>query len=109
MPKDIDIINESSLLGLTLYRMNEQNRTNQARLGAKVQMVNGNSYTIEFLLSTGAIANDTQNSFEDYLAAISEVEMNYSNQLRHQLAILGFSETAQIADKSLENNQARLN
>jgi hypothetical protein len=79
MPRDVDIINENSLLGLPLYHMNEQNRTNHARVGTKVQMVNDNSYTIEFLLSTGAIANDTQKSFEDYLTAISEVEMNYSN------------------------------
>jgi hypothetical protein len=79
--RDVDIINENSLLGLPLYRMNEQNRTNQARLGAKVHMVNDNSYTIEFLLSTGAIANDTQKSFEEYLTVISEVEIKYSNYI----------------------------
>ncbi len=82
LPKDVDIINENSLLGLPpLYRMNEQNRTNHARVDAKVQMVNDNSYTIEFLLSTRAIANDAQKSFEDYLTAISEVEMKYSNHV----------------------------
>jgi hypothetical protein len=81
MPKDVDIINENSLLGLPLYRINEQNRTNQARLGAKVHMVNDNSYTIEFLLSTGAIASDTQKSFEEYLTAINEVEMKYSKYI----------------------------
>ncbi len=79
MPRDVDIVNENSLLGLPLYRMNEQNRTNYARVGAKVQMINDNSYTIEFLISTGTIASDTQKSFEDYLTAISEVEMKYSN------------------------------
>jgi hypothetical protein len=81
MPKDVDIINENGLLGLPLYRMNEQNRPNQARLGAKVHMVNDNSYTIEFQLSTGAIANDAQKLFENYLTAISEVEMKYSNYI----------------------------
>ncbi len=60
--------------------MNEQRKTNQARPGARSHMVNDNSYTIEFLLSTGAITNE-QRSFEDYLTAIQEVEMKYSNHI----------------------------
>jgi hypothetical protein len=80
MPIDVDIFNENTILGLPLYRMNEQRKTNQARPGARSHMVNDNSYTVEFLLATGAITNE-QRSFEDYLTAIQEMEMKYSNHL----------------------------
>ncbi len=80
MPIDVDIINENTLLDLPLYRMNEQSKTNHARPGARAHMVNDNSYTIEFLLSTGAINNE-QRSFEDYVTAIQELEMKYSNHI----------------------------
>ncbi len=40
MPIDVDIINENTLLGLPLYRMNEQRKINHARPGARVHMVN---------------------------------------------------------------------
>jgi hypothetical protein len=46
-------------------------------MGAKACFANDNSYTIEFLLSTGAIANDSKQSFEDYLTSICEAEMKY--------------------------------
>jgi hypothetical protein len=80
MPIDVDIFNENTILGLPVYRMNEQKKTNQSRPGAKSHMVNDNSYTVEFLLATGAITND-QRSFEDYLTAIQELEMKYSNHI----------------------------
>jgi hypothetical protein len=79
MPKDVDIINENTQLGLPLYRMNEQTKTNRARPGERPHSVNNGAYTIEFLLSTGAIPNDEQTSFEDYMVRIQEVEMKYSN------------------------------
>jgi hypothetical protein len=60
--------------------MNEQRKTNHSRPGARVHMVNDSAYTIEFLLSTGAITNE-QKSFEDYITAIQEVELKYSNHL----------------------------
>ncbi len=81
MPQDVDIINEDTLLGLPLYRMNEQSKTVPARTGGRVHMTNDNLYTIEFLLSTGAIHNYDKRSFEEYLTAISEVEMKYSNHI----------------------------
>jgi hypothetical protein len=43
-------------------------------------MVNDNAYTIDFLLATGAIANE-RNSFEDYINEIQMVESRYSNHL----------------------------
>jgi hypothetical protein len=58
MSIDVDIFNENTTLGLPLYRMNEHRKTNQARPGARSHMVNDNSYTVEFLLSTGAIVRD---------------------------------------------------
>ena len=79
MPHDVDIINENSLLGLPLYRMNERSKTVAipARGGAKAYFANNNSYTIEFLLSTEAIPNDSKESFEGYLTSICEAEMKY--------------------------------
>jgi hypothetical protein len=83
MPQDVDIINENTLLGLPLYRMNEQSKTVvvPARVGAKSHMANDNSYTIEFLLSTGAIPNDNKESFEEYLTSICEAEMKYVDHI----------------------------
>ncbi len=83
MPQDVDIINENTLLGLPLYRMNEQSKTVlvPTRVGAKSHYVNDNSYTIEFLLSTGAIPNDSKESFEGYLTSICEAEMKYVNHI----------------------------
>jgi hypothetical protein len=49
MPIAVDIINENTLLGLPLYRMNEQRKTNHVRPGARTHMVNDSAYTIEFL------------------------------------------------------------
>jgi hypothetical protein len=79
MPHDVDIINENSLLGLPLYRMNERNKTIPVptRIGAKAHFANDNSYTIEFLLSTGAIPDNSKESFEGYLTSICEAEMKY--------------------------------
>jgi hypothetical protein len=79
MPHDVDIINENSLLGLPLYRMNELSKTVAVptRIGAKAYFANNNSYTIEFLLSTGAIAEDSKDSLEEYLTSICEAEMKY--------------------------------
>ena len=79
MPHDVDIVNENSLLGLPLYRMNELSKTVAipAKMGAKAYFANNNSYTIEFLLSTGAIAEDSKDSFEEYLTSICEAEMKY--------------------------------
>ena len=79
MPHDVDIINENSLLGLPLYRMNERSKTIAvpARIGAKAHFTNDNSYTIEFLLSTGAISDDNKESFEEYLTSICEAEIKY--------------------------------
>jgi hypothetical protein len=79
MPHDVDIVNENSLLGLPLYRMNERSKTVAvpARIGAKAYFANDNSYTIGFLLSTGAIAEDSKDSFEEYLTSICEAEMKY--------------------------------
>jgi hypothetical protein len=83
MSQDVDIINENTLLGLPLYRMNEQSTTVlvPARVGAKSHMANDNSYTIEFLLSTGAIPNDNKESFEGYFTTICEAEMKYVNHI----------------------------
>ncbi len=83
MPQDVDIINKNTLLSLPLYRMNEQSKTVvvPAKIGAKSHMANDNSYTIEFLLSTGAVPNDNKGSFEDYLTAICEAEMKYVNHI----------------------------
>jgi hypothetical protein len=80
MPIDVDIINENTQLGLPLYRMNEQHKTNQSGPGTRPHMVNDNAYTINFLLATGAIANE-RNSFEDYINEIQMVESRYSNHL----------------------------
>ncbi len=79
MPHDVDIINENSLLGLPLYRMNERSKTIAvpARIGAKAHFANDNSYTIEFLLSTEAIPDDSKESFEGYLTSICDAEMKY--------------------------------
>jgi hypothetical protein len=79
MPQDVDIINENTLLGIPLYRMNEQSKSIPvpARIGARAHFTNDNSYTIEFLLSTEAISNDSKESFEEYLTSICEAEMKY--------------------------------
>jgi hypothetical protein len=79
MPHDVDVINENSFLGLPLYRMNEQSKTISVptRIGARAHFTNDNSYTVEFLLSTGAIPDDSKESFEGYLTSICEAEMKY--------------------------------
>jgi hypothetical protein len=63
--------------------MNEQNKSVSvpARGSAKAHFSNDNSYTIEFLLSTGAIPNDSKESFEGYLTSICEAEMKYANHV----------------------------
>jgi hypothetical protein len=83
MPQNVDIINENTLLGLPLYRMNEQSKTAvvPARIGAKSHMANDHSYAIEFLLSTGAVSSDDKVSFEEYLTTICEAEMKYVNHI----------------------------
>ena len=80
MPRDVDIVNENTCLGLPLYRMNEQRRTNQKGPGTKPHMVNDNSYTIEYLLATGAVANE-QNAFEAYANEIQMLESKYANHI----------------------------
>ena len=60
--------------------MNEQRRTNQKGPGTKPHMVNDNSYTIEYLLATGAVVNE-RNAFEDYANEIQMVETKYTNHL----------------------------
>jgi hypothetical protein len=79
MPHDVDIINENSLLDLPLYRMNERSKTIPVptRIGARAHFANDNSYTVEFLLSTEAIPDDSKESFEGYLTSICEAEMKY--------------------------------
>jgi hypothetical protein len=80
MPIDVDILSENTQLGLPLYRMNEQRRTNQKGPGTKPHMVNDNSYTIEYLLATGAVANE-QNAFEAYANEIQMLESKYANHI----------------------------
>jgi hypothetical protein len=80
MPKDVDILSENTQLGLPLYRMNEQRRTNQKGPGTKPHMVNDNSYTIEYLLATGAVANE-RNAFEAYANEIQMLESKYANHI----------------------------
>jgi hypothetical protein len=80
IPIDVDIISENTQLGIPLYRMNEQHKTNQSGPGTRPHMVNDNSYTIEYLLSTGAVANE-RNAFEDYVNEIQMVESKYTNHI----------------------------
>jgi hypothetical protein len=80
MPIDVDIVNENTQLGLPLYRMNEQHKTNKSGPGTRPHMVNDNAYTINFLLATGAIANE-RNAFEDYINEIQMVESKYTNHI----------------------------
>ena len=80
MPRDVDIVNENTQLGLPLYRMNEQRKTRQSGPGTRPHMVNDNSYTIEYLLASGAVANE-RNAFEDYVTTIQELEVKYSNHI----------------------------
>ena len=77
MPTDVDIISENTQLGLPLYRMNEQHKTNQKGPGTKPHMVNDNSYTIEYLLATGAVTNE-RNAFEAYANEIQMLESKYA-------------------------------
>jgi hypothetical protein len=85
MPQDVDIINENTLLVLPLYRMNERSKTVAvpARGGARAHFANDNSYTIEFLLSTEAIPDDSKESFEGYLTSICEAEIKYVSHVVH--------------------------
>jgi hypothetical protein len=80
MPRDVDIVNENTQLGLPLYRMNEQHKTRQSGSGTRPHMVNDNSYTVEYLLASGAVANE-RNAFVDYTNEIQMVESKYTNHL----------------------------
>jgi hypothetical protein len=60
--------------------MNEQRRTNQKGPGTRPFMVNDNSYTIEYLLATGAVTNE-RHAFEAYANEIQMLESKYANHI----------------------------
>ncbi len=48
-------------------------------MGGKERKLNDGNYTIAYLLGTGAIPNDDQTSFEDFMVRIQEMDTKYAD------------------------------
>jgi hypothetical protein len=82
MPRDINIVNDNHSLGLKPYRMSKQSRAKVAPLpGARAQWVYDNSHTVEYLLATGEIPDDTQLSFGNLMVRVQELDMICTNHI----------------------------
>jgi hypothetical protein len=79
MPRDADIIRDNVKLGLHHSRMYEQKPLpSETTMGGKERKLNDGNYTIAHLLRTGAIPNDEQTSFEEYMIRIQEMDIKYA-------------------------------
>ncbi len=79
MPREADIVRDNVKLGLHHSRMYEQKSLpSETIMGGKERKLNDGNYTIAYLLRTGAIPNDEQTSFEEYMIQIQEVDIKYA-------------------------------
>jgi hypothetical protein len=79
MPREADIVRDNVKLGLNHSRMYEQTSLpSETTMGGKERKLNDGNYTIAYLLKIGAIPNDEQASFEQYMTRIQEMDIKYA-------------------------------